>query len=157
MPLREGTNCLALKNSWISVGESWGYSQAVVLRIHDCSRMSHRARVRYTGLQLANQIFLSPILLSSPHTPCSSRPAVRGRFCQLSVRPTMRRCTNTRGLSRPGYWKCSESRRRSTLDRNTLPQQLVHTSDNSLTAPSMGRRYGTHFAASTSTGLSISP
>ncbi len=49
----------------------------------------------------------------------------------------------------PDSWKFSERRRWSTLDRSPLPRQLVYTWDSSLTAPRIGRRYGTPFAAFT--------
>jgi hypothetical protein len=40
------------------------------------------------------------------------------------------------------------------IHRNPPPPQLEYTSYNSWTALSIGRRYGTPFAASTSTGIS---
>jgi hypothetical protein len=44
-----------------------------------------------------------------------------------------------------------------TFYHSLPPQQLVYTLDDSLTAPNIGRWYGAPLAASTSTGLSISP
>ncbi len=65
-----------------------------------------------------------------------------------------REVSNTRGSARTGYWKFSGFRRKGTLHRNPSPPQLQYTSNHSWAALSIGRRYGTSFAASTSTGLS---
>jgi hypothetical protein len=43
------------------------------------------------------------------------------------------------------------------IPSDPIQQQLVYTLDKSLTAPSLGRRYVTPFAASTSTKLLICP
>ncbi len=66
---------------------------------------------------------------------------------------TQREVRIFRGLTRCRYWKFSEHRWQSTLHCNPSPPQL-DTSDDSRTAVSISRQYGTPFAASTSTSLS---